>query len=239
MTSSSTGSASAPAASPAQCVVRVWDLPTRAFHWALALCVTGLVVTGSIGGGAMAWHFRFGLTVLALLLFRIAWGIVGGHWSRFTSFVRGPAAILRHLRGQARPADHFDVGHNPLGALSVLAMLAVLLLQVGCGLVADDEIANVGPLNRFVSGEVARWATAWHKGPGKLLLIALVILHVAAIAYYRWGRRDDLIGPMLRGDKTLVRAAPASRDDAMTRTLALVLLAGCIAVAAFVASLAA
>lgn len=218
--------------------VRVWDLPTRAFHWLLLACVIGLVITGNIGGGAMSWHFRFGYAVLALLLFRIAWGLVGGRWSRFASFVPAPWALLRYVRGQARADERLEVGHNPLGALSVLAMLAVLLLQVACGLVADDEIANVGPLNRFVSSDLAQWATAWHKGPGKLLLIGLVLLHVGAIVYHRKVKGHDLLGPMLRGDKTLEPSTPASRDDAKTRTLALVLFAGCAALALFVASLA-
>jgi len=235
----SAASSAAPDVPPSRVSVRVWDLPTRLFHWLLFACVVGLVITGNVGGGAMGWHFRFGYAVLALLLFRIAWGLVGGRWSRFASFVRGPSAMLRYLRGQTRADEFADVGHNPLGALSVLAMLGVLLLQVGCGLVADDEIANVGPLNRFVSSDLAQWATAWHKGPGKLLLIALVLLHVAAIVYYRVARRQDLLGPMLHGDKQLDPATPATRDDLGARVLAALLLAGCAVAAGFVASLAA
>ena len=216
----------------------MWDLPTRAFHWLLLLGVAGLVVTGNVGGSAMTWHFRFGYAVLALLLFRILWGLVGGRWSRFASFVRGPGAVLRYLRGRPLPGERFDVGHNPLGALSVLAMLGVLLLQVACGLVADDEIANVGPLNRFVSAELAQWATGWHKGPGKLLLIALVLLHLGAIAYYRLARRQRLVRAMLGGDQVLAAAAPPSRDDARSRLLALVLAGACAAFAAWIGRLA-
>ncbi len=215
--------------------VRIWDLPTRLFHWLLALCVIGLVITGNIGGGAMSWHFRFGYAVLALLLFRILWGLVGGRWSRFASFVRGPATVLRYLRGLAGAAEHLDVGHNPLGALSVLGMLGVLSLQVACGLIADDEIANIGPLNKFVSSELAHSATWWHKGPGKWLLIVLVVLHLGAIIYYRVRKRQDLIGPMLRGDKALPADVPPSRDDRRSRLAAAVLLGLCVAVAVWVA----
>lgn len=218
--------------------VRVWDLPTRVFHWTLMLAVVGLVITGNVGGGAMVWHFRLGYLVLALLIFRIVWGFAGGRWSRFASFVRGPGVILRYLRGQSAPHEMHHVGHNPLGALSVLALLALLLLQVACGLVADDEIANVGPLNRFVSSDLAQAATAWHEGPGKLLLIVLVLTHVGAIVFYRVRKRMDLVGPMLRGDKALPAQTPPSRDDARTRVAAAVLLAACAGLAAGIAALA-
>ena len=95
--------------------VRVWDLPTRLFHWSLVVCFVGLVVTGEVAGDAMVWHFRLGYAALSLLAFRLIWGVVGGYWSRFTSFVKGPVTIRNYLRGEALP-EH-GVGHNPLGAL--------------------------------------------------------------------------------------------------------------------------
>jgi cytochrome b len=144
-----------PAASPTP--VRVWDLPTRLFHWTLAATVIGSVISAKIGGNAMVWHFRLGALVIALVAFRVLWGLVGGRWSRFASFIYAPSTVLRYLRGQARPGEHLDVGHNPLGSFSVFALLGFLALQAATGLVADDEIANVGPLNRFASaGLVAR-----------------------------------------------------------------------------------
>lgn len=207
--------------------VRVWDLPTRLFHWLLALTIVGSVVTGSIGGGAMTWHFRLGYLALALLAFRLAWGLVGGRWSRFASFVYAPGTVLRYLRGGQRPGEHLDVGHSPLGAVSVFAMLAILLVQVGTGLIADDEIANVGPLNKYVATATGLAATAWHKNYGEAIILVLVGLHVAAILHYRLRKKVDLIGPMVSGDKPLHAGSaadvPASRDDARTRTLALVL----------------
>lgn len=216
--------------------VRVWDLPTRLFHWLLAAAVLGLFVTGQIGGNLIVWHMRLGLLVGALLVFRLLWGVVGGRWSRFASFVHGPGTVLRYLRGQTQASEHLDVGHNPLGAGSVLAMLALLALQVGSGLVADDEIATTGPLNRFVSGDLALQATAWHTGIGRWLLVALVVLHVLAIVLYaRRGKR--LLPPMISGDKQLPASTPASTDSLATRLLAAVLAAACAAAALWLARL--
>ncbi len=209
--------------------VRIWDLPTRLFHWALALAVVAAVVSAKIGGSAMVWHFRFGYVVFALLAFRILWGFVGGRWSRFASFVPTPGRLARYLRGTPAPGEHPDAGHNPLGALSVLALLAVLAAQVGTGLVADDEIANLGPLNRLVAVETGLAATTYHKTFGQWMLIALVVLHVAAIVVYRL-RGRHLVPAMWHGDKTLAPPPPASADTLATRLFAAVLIAGCAVV---------
>jgi cytochrome b len=142
--------------------IRVWDLPTRLFHWVLALTIVGSVLSAKIGGNAMVWHFRFGYVVFTLLAFRLLWGLMGGHWSRFRSFVFTPATVLRYLRGQGKAHERFDVGHSPLGSLSVFALLGFLALQVGTGLFADDEIASAGPLNPLVSDATAGQATHWH-----------------------------------------------------------------------------
>jgi cytochrome b len=115
--------------------IRVWDLPTRLFHWTLALAIVGSVVSAKVGGNAMTWHFRLGLLALALVAFRLLWGVVGGRWSRFASFIYAPATVLRYLRGQAAPGEHLDVGHNPLGSLSVFALLAIVAVQVTTGLI--------------------------------------------------------------------------------------------------------
>ncbi|MBC7215470.1 MAG: cytochrome b/b6 domain-containing protein [Burkholderiaceae bacterium] len=215
--------------------VRIWDLPTRLFHWALVVCVVSLVVTAEIGGNAMVWHFRLGYTMLALLLFRLVWGFVGGHWSRFGTFLSSPARALRYLRGIHDPADL--VGHNPLGAWSVLAMLLLLAAQVGSGLLSDDEIAFAGPLTRFISSATVELATAYHTEVGKLLLLALVTLHVLSIVFYTVKKKQALVPPMLSGDKQLPMPVPAARDDAWTRLGALVLFGLCAAVAWWVSRL--
>jgi cytochrome b len=206
-------------------LVRVWDLPTRIFHWALVACIIGLVTTAQIGGNAMDWHFRFGYAVLTLVLFRLLWGFVGGHWSRFSTFLYSPANLLRYIRGQGdgRP----PLGHNPLGALSVFAILGVLLLQVGTGLFSDDEIAAVGPLSKLASAAMVSQLTYYHKEIGKLIVLFLVVLHIGAIVFYHLKRKKNLIRPMLVGDASSPTPQPASRDDAGSRTLAAVILVGC------------
>lgn len=203
--------------------VRIWDLPTRLFHWLLAACVVGLVITGKLGGNAMVWHFRFGQAVLTLVLFRLVWGLVGGHWSRWSQLALSPGQVLGYLRGRTA---HW-AGHNPLGSWSVLLMLGWLLLQAGTGLVSDDEIANAGPLTALVSGATVSAATAWHKGVGQWVLLALVLLHLAAIAWYRLRKAQALVPAMLHGDKMLPQPVPASRDGAAPRMLALLVLLAC------------
>ncbi len=205
--------------------VRVWDLPTRVFHWALVLCVIGLVVSGLRGGDAMVWHFRMGYTVLSLLLFRIVWGLVGGRWSRFASFIYAPGTVLAYLKGQGKP-EH-SAGHNPLGAGSVFAMLLFLLAQVGTGLFADDDISNSGPLSKFVANATVSLATNYHKNIGKFVLIALVVLHIAAILFYLFKKKENLVKPMLGGDKLMTAAVPSARDTAGSRVMAAVIFAVC------------
>lgn len=205
--------------------IRVWDMPTRVFHWLLASCVIGLVVSAKAGW--MDWHARLGYAAMALLIFRLVWGFIGGHWSRFAAFTYAPASLAAYLRGSA-PLAH-RIGHSPLGALSVFALLAVLVAQVATGLISDDEIAFTGPLNRFVASATALAATSYHRQIGQWLVIALGVMHIVAVLFYLWRRREDLISPMLHGDKPIGTAQapglPASRDDARARLLALVVMA--------------
>ena len=216
--------------------VRIWDLPTRIFHWLLACSVIGLVVTANVGGNAMVWHFRLGYTVLTLLLFRVVWGFIGGRWSRFSSFLYAPGTVIRYLSGRAS-AEH-KIGHNPLGALSVLGLLLFLFVQVGTGLMSDDEIAFAGPLTALVSGDTVSTATWYHKDIGAWILIAMVSLHVLAILFYIAGKKETLIRPMLHGDKQITtQPVPASRDDALSRAGALVVLLVCAAVVRWVVQL--
>ncbi|MGC1172267.1 cytochrome b/b6 domain-containing protein [Polaromonas sp.] len=214
--------------------VRVWDLPTRIFHWALVVGVIGLAITGTIGGNAMVWHFRFGYSVLTLLLFRVVWGVVGGRWSRFGAFIYSPQSVINYLKGRGKP-EH-GVGHSPIGAGSVFAMLGFLLAQAGTGLFSDDEIAFSGPLTRFVSNSAVSLATNYHKNIGKWILLGLVVLHILAIVFYLW-RKHNLVRAMLHGDKELVTAVPASRDDTASRLSALAVLGACAAAVYWISSL--
>jgi cytochrome b len=175
--------------------VYVWDLPTRAFHWSLAAAVGVAFASGFIGGSAMELHGKAGIAVVGLVAFRLVWGIAGSTYARFVSFVRGPAAIRAALRGEWR-----GVGHNPLGALSVLALLGLSALQVATGLFGNDDIAFNGPLYALVSKEASDILTGVHVR-AVWALAGFVGLHLAAIAFYVRVKRDNLVRPMLVGWK--------------------------------------
>lgn len=215
--------------------VRIWDLPTRLFHWTLAVCVVGLVITGNVGGNAMVWHFRLGYAVMSLLLFRVLWGLVGGYWSRWSQLSLHPAQVWTYWQG--RSSSQHLAGHNPLGSWSILAMLFFLALQVSTGLVSDDEIANTGPLSSLISGSVVSLATHWHKQWGKLILILLVITHVLALAWYKWRKQQTLVAAMWHGDKDLPTAVTPSRDTLSSRLLALLMYALAALAVALIVSL--
>ena len=180
--------------------IRLWDLPTRGFHWSLLALVCASFATGWSGGNAMAWHGRAGIAIIGLLAFRLAWGFLGSTHARFARFVHGPAAIAAYLRGRWA-----GVGHNPLGALSVLGMLALLGCQALGGLFANDDIAFNGPYFNAISKDLSDWITGWHKR-GSWLVLALVALHVVAILFYARIRRETLIAPMLTGFKQVPAA---------------------------------
>ena len=216
--------------------IRVWDLPTRFFHWSLVACITGSAVSGLVGGSALAWHFRFGYGVIALLAFRLVWGLVGGRWSRFGAFIYAPQSILDYIRGSGKP-EH-SVGHSPLGALSVFALLMFLAAQVSTGLMSDDEVAFSGPLTHLVSNATVELATFYHAAVGKWVILGLVLLHIGAVIFYQ-RRQHKLINAMVHGDKTLALAAPSSRDDVLSRTAALLIFTVCSAGAYWISTLAA
>ena len=207
--------------------VRIWDLPTRSFHILLIICVIGLVATGEMGGDAMQLHFWFGYAVLTLVLFRLIWGFVGGHWSRFVNFVPTPNKLLSYVYALRTKQTPLSIGHNPLGALSVIGMLSVLLVQVFSGFMSDDEISNSGPWTTWVPADWIELATEYHSEIGKVLLILLVLLHVGTVVYYKRIKHDDLITPMLTGDKELPSDTQASRDTWTSRLFALSILLGC------------
>ncbi len=216
--------------------VRIWDLPTRLFHWLLVLAISGALVSQYLGGTAMAWHFRFGYLALSLVGFRVIWGLIGTRHARFASFVRGPSVVIAYLRGRMAP-DKTTAGHNPLGALSVLAMLAVVLLQTGSGLFASDDIAAQGPLAKFIDQDLSEQISSLHAQLGANVIYALVGLHLCAIAYYRLRRRVNLVWPMVCGDK-----APASASDAVTEgwglwALALLCFLACAGLVGYLISL--
>ena len=178
--------------------VRVWDLPTRLFHWSLVALIAMQYATGEFHLLDMRWHFWFGYATLALLLFRVLWGFVGSQTSRFARFVRGPRAVLAHLRSQLSARPLASIGHNPLGGWSVLAMLACVALQSITGLFASDEIDTEGPLAAVVSERTAKLMTHLHEWNQNVLL-ALIALHVTVIALYYLVKHENLVLPMISG----------------------------------------
>ncbi|MCB1691885.1 MAG: cytochrome b/b6 domain-containing protein [Pseudomonadales bacterium] len=179
--------------------ILVWDLPVRVFHWALLVLVVFSFVTGTLGGFTiMDYHMWSGYAILALILFRIGWGFVGGSNARFANFIASPARTIHYAR-TLRSAGP-SVGHNPLGALSIVALLLSLAVQVATGLFANDDILLEGPLAHLVSYDTSRWLTGIHE-TNRWIIVALVTLHVAAIAYYQFIKRDNLLAPMITGRK--------------------------------------
>lgn len=173
-------------------VIRLWDLPLRLFHWLLAVSVTGALITGWLGGNLMPWHGRLGLLVLGLLAFRLLWGFWGSTYARWGCIIRAPFSLARYLRGQWHRA-----GHNPMGSVSVLALLGLLAFQVSSGLVANDDIAFQGPLYRLLEAETSSTLTGLHR-QAQWLLVGLISLHVLAIVFYRL-KGKALVPAMITG----------------------------------------
>lgn len=211
------GEASAPAV---KIGVKVWDLPTRVFHWALATTVSGAVVTAQLGGNWIDWHLRLGIATLALLAFRLVWGVVGPRYARFSSFLFSPRTVFAYLR-QGLAKRH--AGHTPSGAVAVFAMLSVLLIQAISGLFSSDSISTDGPLVHLVAEGTVSLAT-WLHVRMQWVIYVLVALHVIAVLGYLVLKKDNLIAPMANGRKHGVRA-PDAADTLAVRTAGVVLLA--------------
>lgn len=175
--------------------IKVWDLPTRVFHWTLFLAVTAAILTALQGGNWMVWHERAGLLILGLLVFRLLWGLLGSTYARFAQFFPTPRKLLAYLRGYWH-----EEGHNPLGALSVIALLLVLLFQAVSGLFSNNDIAFEGPLYDLVSKATSDWLSSLHR-QGLWIILGLVSLHILAVLFYTLVRRNNLIRPMITGWK--------------------------------------
>ena len=176
--------------------IRVWDLPVRLCHWSMALAIPALWWTAE--NGEMGWHMRVGLFLLFVLTFRILWGVLGTRTARFAQFVKGPRTVWQYLTGEAM---HEGIGHNPLGALSVIALLGILLMQVSLGLFAGDPFDGAtGPLNDKVGVMTADWMTDWHETLFDVIVVFSVI-HIAAIGFYGFAKRNNLVMPMVTGKR--------------------------------------
>ncbi len=210
-------------------IIRVWDLPIRLFHWLLVVCITGSFLTINLGDEFIQWHAYFGYSILTLLIFRLVWGFVGSTHARFASFIPNRQSILNYLQGKSPRV----LGHNPLGAISVFALLLALLVQVATGLFVDDEVSFQGPFAKYVPNAVVSCLSGIHE-VNQVVIYILIAIHIAAILYYQKFKGEDLIKPMISGDKEIDPSEEAnylptdlgrvSKDGALQRGMALLLL---------------
>lgn len=207
--------------------VKVWDLPTRLFHWLLVLLLVGLYATAELG--LMDQHMLLGYAALTLILFRLAWGFLGSAHSRFASFLAGPRRACAYLRSLFGGEPVAVIGHNPLGGWMVILLLLAILVQAGTGLFTTDDVLTEGPLSGKVPGATSSLLSMIHRN-GFDVLLALICLHIAAALFYRFVKKDDLITPMVTGWKDL----PAGHEEAGQRTASTWLALALLAIAASV-----
>lgn len=213
-------------------LVRVWDAPTRLFHWVLVILLGVSWLTES--RNLMQLHFLSGYSIIALLLFRLAWGFVGSDTARFAGFVKGPLEALRHLARLHQRTLDTEIGHNAAGGWMILLMLALLIVQVATGLFANDDADTEGPLFRYVTKESSDWLSHIHAVNFTLIKIA-VVAHIVAIVVYALVKQHDLLWPMITGSKNLPNALP--RPAMVHPARALIVFAIAAAVVALVVNL--
>jgi cytochrome b len=203
--------------------IKLWDLPTRLFHWLLVASIAALFATGKIGGNWIIWHGKIGIFVAGLIAFRVTWGFVGSTYARFWQFFPRPSTIRAYLKGTWR-----GEGHNPLGAFSVFALLFLVSLQTGLGLFSTDEIAFQGPLSQLIATDhstqivignltisialiaedLAMRITGWHEWLANILLV-FAGLHFASIIFYARVKKNNLLIPMITGYKQVEKGESA------------------------------
>jgi cytochrome b len=201
---------------PAPSHQKVWDVPTRVAHWSLVILIT--LSWWSVENKRMDIHYWSGLCAIGLVVFRIYWGFAGPETARFARFIKGPRAVFGYVRKLFRPDYRASFGHNPLGALSVIALLLALAIQAGMGLFASDtSYVSSGPLSHLVDYETSEEITDLHEDFFNVL-VTVIGLHLAAIVFYLVGKRINLTGPMITGRRKAVNVegppagiAPVSR----------------------------
>ena len=201
--------------------VRVWDLPTRVFHWALVALVVALWISAI--SGWMTVHYVCGVAALVLVSFRIIWGFLGSTTARFTHFAASPRRVVAYLREVRDGVEVRHAGHNPAGGWMVMTFLLLVLAQAGLGLFANDEFDFKGPLAELVSGKRSDLLTRVHVFLFDAILVCIWV-HVCAISFYALVKRDNLIGPMLHGSKSPERVPADSRLTFVSTARALLVL---------------
>lgn len=173
--------------------LKVWDVPLRLFHWLLVAAVVTAVFTGIKGGSWMNLHFQAGLAIVGLLTFRFVWFFLGSTYARLTTIVKSLFNIPRYLKG-----DWHELGHNPVGVLSVFALLGLLTWQVGSGLFSQEFGSIKGPLVFLIDKGTSETLTSLHR-LGLWVIVGLVSLHVLAIIGYFLFKKLNLVKPMITG----------------------------------------
>ena len=207
--------------------VKVWDLPTRLFHWLLVASVIFMFVSAKMGGSWLQWHLRCGLFLLALILFRIVWGFIGSDTARFTQFVKSPKHIIRYIKGEI--SENEQPGHNPLGALMVVALILSVLFQVLTGLFSPDENSYMydGFLYKL-AGDNASKIRGIHLMFANILMI-LAIIHFVVVLFYRVVKRHNLITPMITGNKYLNDPVPQLKFASVFKALIILMITAAVA----------
>ena len=182
--------------------VYVWDFPTRLFHWALVICVcTAWYIGDNRDFSNIEYHFYLGYTIGGLIVFRLFWGLIGPQPIRLANLIHGPTSAFGYLRTVFRREPSGTAGHNPIGSLSVLAMITSLAVQVSTGLFAEDDgLFASGPLAEYVSSSTILQMNSIHFYNSRILL-ALIGLHIFAGLFYLVWKRENLIGAMITGKK--------------------------------------
>ena len=211
--------------------VRVWDAPTRLFHWSVVCLI--FISWLSADQGYMTVHLWSGLSLLALLLFRLGWGLMGTTTARFSDFLHPPRKVLSYLRTQARGEKPLHAGHNPAGGLMVMVLLAALAAQVTTGLFANDGLKFAGPLALFVSDDASDGLTRVH-GIIFNIILALIWLHVVAVGFHYFVKGENLVGPMVSGSKRKAHVPEGANIIFAHPALALGLLLASAALAAWI-----
>ena len=180
----------------------VWDFPTRLFHWLLALSFCGSWFTAEAGIEWFDYHFYFGYLTLGLILFRLCWGFLGSPYARFRQFLVGPVEFVRALSALPQRKASHEPGHSATGGWAAMVLLCLCLIQAGSGLFITDDIFYYGPYNSVVSSDTAGTLAYIHHTNFTILQV-FIALHILTILWYQWGKKENLLLPMISGNKAL------------------------------------
>ena len=196
----------------------VWDVFVRLFHWSLVTLFAVSMVSGKVGGEWIDWHMKSGYAILTLVTFRLIWGFVGGEYARYASFLTGPIRAMKFAKSLLGKTSEHVIGHNPVGGWMVIVLLLLLATQAVLGLFSNDEIATTGPLARYVSDATSITLMGRHRTIGNILLV-LVGVHIAAVLFHVFVKKEGLVRAMFSGSKALppelARQAQTARKASM------------------------